>query len=130
VGIIYWLDISSFEFAGSLFLCLLATMHVQEKDEDISVEARQMLFAFSIPFSPLRLELRFARELRCIGVRIIQFFKFFVVDAGEYKVNILYGFRCGMTIMLVRETVEGGGEHLCDEGITEIYLNQFFWTRG
>jgi len=111
-GIIYSLDISSFEFAGSLFLCLLATMHVQEEDEDISVEARQMLFVFSIPFCPLRLELRFARELRCIGVRIIQFFKFFVVDAGKYKVNIRYSFIGKMAIILVGEAVKRGGKFI------------------
>ena len=135
VGIIYWLDISSFEFACSRFLCLLATKHVQEEDEDIRVESRQLLFVFSIPFGPLCLELRFARELRCIGVRIIQMVKFFVVDAGEYKVNILYGFVRKMPIMLVRETVEGGGKfvgggHLCGKEIVRIYLNQFLGQKN
>ena len=48
--------------------------------------------------------------------------KFFVVDAGEYKVNILYGFVRKMPIMLVRESVEGGGKfvgggNLCDKGL-------------
>jgi len=132
VGIIYCLDISSFKFLYSRFLCLLAAIHVQEEEKDIDLKPGQLLFVFSIPFIPLLLYLCAAGELASIGVCVIEGVQFFAVDVEEYKVNIRYSFVGKTSIMLVGEAVKGGGKfvgggHLYSEGIIDISKSIFIF---
>ena len=109
-GIIYRLDISAVEFLRPGCLCLFAPVHVQEEDENIGLDPRQLPFGVWVPFVPECLQLGLAGPLGSIGVGGVEHSQFALVYKGK---NATYFHCCRVrpvVIILIGEGVEGGGK--------------------